>query len=634
MKRKLHNLFLANAKLLWVLCFSLGLLACNRLSAQARFSATAPKSVPVNQNFQLNLTVENANGSNPRLPATNDFQVVGGPNTSTSVSISNGSMSQSVTYSYILHPKQEGTFKLGKASITVDGVTMQSNDLTIEVTKPQAQQPQAQQNPFDPFANDPFFGGGQQQNNQPQMSQADLQKQLKDDVFLRLVLSKSSVYKGEMITATYKLYFRQNLNGYQLDKSPAFDGFMSQEVDLDPKRRPGIENLNGKQYNTIELLKYNLYPQRTGNLQVASPEVNTVAQVAVRSRSNGFFDAFFNAGREQQVPLTLKSQTLTVSVKDLPEAGKPANFSGAVGKFNFETSLSSKDGKTDDPITYTIKISGTGNFKVIDAPGLTLPPAFEVYDPKVKDNINNSAGGMSGSKQYDYLIIPRQPGDYKIDSKSFSYFDPNAGKYFTVTSPEYALKITGAPSKNANAGLSINKQDVSILGQDIRYIKTNTPQFKTQGNSFFGSAGFTTMYATPFLLFIGLIVLKRRNETLAADVVGSKRRKALKLAKKRLSIAEKHCAQNDRKNFYDEVSRAIWGYLGNKLNIDMAELSKDNVEEKLLAKGVKAETITKLKDLINTCEMALYTPSGEHSELRNNYQNALNLIADLEDEIK
>ena len=164
--------------------------------------------------------------------------------------------------------------------------------------------------------------------------------------------------------------------------------------------------------------------------------------------------------------------------------GKPADFSGAVGKFNFETSLSSKEGKTDDPITYTVKISGTGNFKVIDAPGLKLPPAFEVYDPKVKENVNNSAAGMSGSKQYDYLIIPRQPGDYKIDAKSFSYFDPNAGKYITITSPEFPLKITGAPSKNANAGLSMNKQDVSILGQDIRYIKTNTPQFKKGRDSF------------------------------------------------------------------------------------------------------------------------------------------------------
>ena len=337
MEKKLHSLFFANTKFLWALCFSLGLLACNQLSAQARFSATAPKSVPVNQNFQLNLSVENANGSNPRLPAniTNDFQILNGPNTSTSVSIANGSMTQSATYSYILHPKQEGTFKLGKSTVTVDGVTMQSNELTIEVTKPVAQQPQSQ-NPFDPFANDPFFNGGQQQqNNQPQMSQAELQKQLKDDVFIRLSLSKSSVYKGEMLTATYKLYFRQNLNGYQLNKSPAFDGFLSQEVELDPKRRPTQENLNGKQYNTIELLKYNLYPQRAGNLQVASPEVNTVAQVAVQSRSRGFFDDFFNMGRAQQVPLTLEVPITGCKRKGFTTSGQARRFFGSGWQIQF-----------------------------------------------------------------------------------------------------------------------------------------------------------------------------------------------------------------------------------------------------------------------------------------------------------
>ena len=264
-----------------------------------------------------------------------------------------------------------------------------------------------------------------------------------------------------------------------------------------------------------------------------------------------------------------------------------------------------------------------------------MPPAFEVYDPKIKENISNGAGGSTGSKQYDYLIIPRQPGDYKIAGKSFSYFDPSAAKYITMTSPEYALKITGEASKNTNNGVaSMNKHDVALLGQDIRYIKTATPEFNKTGRTFFGSAGFAAMYSTPFLLFIGLVTLRRRNENMAADIVGTKRRKALKLAKKRLQVADKFLNSNDRKGFYDEVSKAIWGYLGNKLNIDMAELSKDNVEEKLVAKGVNPETVSKLKNIINTCEMALYAPVGENGEMKNNYGNALNLIADLEDEIK
>jgi hypothetical protein len=616
-----------------VFCFLI--FSCQQVWAQAKFYQTAPKSVPVNGNFQLNITLENANGTNLRPPVFNDFQVLGGPNTSTSMQWINGNVTQSVTYSYILRPKKEGAFKIGKAAINVSGANVESNELSIEVTKPVQQQQQTQQrqrNPFDPF-DDPFFN---QQEPEPEVSSADISKQVKDDVFVKLSVNKGSVYNGEMLTATYKLYFRQNLNGLNVSKAPAFEGFWSQEVELDPQRRPGVETYNGKQYNTVEILKYNLYPQRSGNLVVAPAEISAIAQVAVRSKSRNIFDDFFGTGHVQQVPLTLKTESATVNVKELPAAGKPADFSGAVGKFNFETSLSAKEGKTDDPITYTIKISGTGNMKLIDAPALKLPPAFEVYDPKVKDNVTNGPNGSTGSKQYDYLIIPRQPGEYKIDKHVFSYFDPAAGKYFTITSPEYALKITGEPSKNpnTNAPAVVSKQDVSVMGQDIRYIKTNTPQFDKSGSQFFASAGYIAAYTAPLFLFIGLLAAKRRNETLAADVVGTKRRRAIKLAKKRLGTADKYLKQADKKPFYDEVSRAMWGYLGDKLSMDMAELSKDNVEEKLSAKSVKPETIAKLISLINTCDVALYAPIGEGGEMKTNYETALNLIADLEDEIR
>lgn len=615
------------------LLFMLSTANCQSSTAQAKFYASAPKSVPQNSNFQLSFTIENGNGTNLKPPSVSDFQILGGPNTSTSMQWVNGNVSQSVTYNYILRPKNQGTFKIGKASIVVSGVTMESNELTIQVTAPVAQQ-QAQQrrqrNPFDPF-DDPFFNGGEPEEEEPQATSGDLEKQLKDEVFVKLIVNKNSAYKGEMLTASYRLYFRQNLSGFNVTKAPSFDGFWSQEVELDPQRKPSVENINGKQYNTVDILRYNLYPQRAGTLPVAGCEVSTVAQVQLRSRS--VFDFF---GRVQQVPLTLKTSSVNVNVKELPENGKPADFAGAVGKYKFETSLSSKDAKTDEPITYSLKISGTGNLKFVDAPVLIFPQEFEVYDPKIKENISNGAEGMSGTKQYDYLVIPRQPGDYTIEPKTFSWFDPSASRYFTTNSPEFTVKVTGEPSKNANAnvpGEVIAKEEVSLVGQDIRYIKTNTPKFE-KGNPFFGSAGFVAMYSAPFLLFIGFMVAKRRNEDLAADVIGTKRRRALKLAKKRLSLAAKHLAKTDKKNFYDEVSRATWGYLGDKLNIDMAELSKDNVEEKLLARNAKAETISKLKSLLNTCELALYAPIGEGGEMKQNFDTAMNLMADIEDEVK
>jgi len=624
-------------KSLFVLGVVLCAFSCQQVFGQVKFSISAPASVPVNQAFQLNVTLENGNSSGaPRLGAMPDFQLVGGPSTSNNFSLINGSMSQSVIYSYYLKPKQEGTFKIGKASITVNGVNMESNELTVNVGKAVAQQ-QQQQRAYDPF--DPF-GQQQQQQPEPQVSDGEIAREAKDNVFFRLEINKGSVYDGEMLTATYKLYIAPNfgLSITKMDKIPAFEGFLSQEVEMDPKRQPVIVTLNGKQYKELDLFKYNLYPQRSGNVKVPSAEIGVVAQVQVRSRSRNFFDDFFNGGnRIQQIPLDLKTETGMVNVKALPENGKPADFSGAVGKFNFETSISGKEGKTDDPITYTVKVSGTGNLKLIEAPKVTMPSAFEVYDPKTKENITNGTAGLTGSKQYDYLLIPRQPGEYKVDSHSFSYFDPTTGKYVTIKTPEYALKITGAPSKNMNTGAqaSVSKQDISLIGQDIRYIKTTTPVFNKTGGPFFGSAGFIGMYSAPALLFFLLIGLRKRNDNMAADVVGTKRRRAIKLAKKRLSIAEKHLKTNDKKAFYDEVSRATWGYLGDKLNIDMAELSKDNVEDKLQARNVNPETIAKLKALINTCEMALYAPvSDEHTEMKKNYDTAMNLIADLEDGIK
>jgi len=601
---------------------------------QVRFYAAAPKSVPVNSAFQLSFTVENSSAKQIKLPSLKDFKVVGGPNTSSSMQWVNGVTTQSVTYTYVLAPTKEGVFKIGKAAMEIEGVMMESNELNIEVTKAVAQQQQqAQRQPWDPFADDPFFGGGRQRQPEPQVSQEELQKQVKSDVFVKLLVSKNSVYKGEMVTATYRLYFRQNLNGFNVTKAPAFDGFWNQEVELDPKRKQEVETINGKQYYAVDILKYNLYPQRDGNLTVPTAEVSTVAQVAVKGRSRNIFDDFFG-GRAVEVPLTLKTNSATVQVKDLPIAGKPDGFYGAVGKYNFETKLSNSKAKTDEPVTYTVKISGTGNLKFIELPELNWPEEFEVYDPKLKESITNGAAGLTGSKQADYLIIPRMPGDYKIEANHFSYFDPNAGKYFTINSPEFTVKVTGEPSKTvAETPADDNKKEVKALGKYIRFIKTKTPDFST--NYFaFGSWPFAALYTSPIFLFIGLIALKRRHENLELDVVGSKRRKALKLARKRLQVAEKHIAPKNKKEFYTELSQAIWGYLSHKLSIDMAELSKDNVEEKLAAKNIQLDKISRLKQLISTCELALYAPVGEGDAMKQNYELALNIIVDLEDEIK
>ena len=605
------------------------------IQAQVRFSASAPKSVGVNQNFQVDYTIEN--GSAKTLePSFGDFQVLSGPNPTQQFQLGNGHMSQSVVYSYVLHPKKEGAFKIGKAKASVEGVSMESNELTITVTGPvQQQAQQRRRDPFDPFGDDddPFTAMQQQmqqqmqQSQQPQKSTADVDKLIRDNVFLRMETDKNNVYIGERITATIRIYFKFNFGNAAPSKAPTFDGFWSQEVQDKKEQKPKVETYNGQQYYALDLMKYNLYPQRSGALSITPAEINMVVQAPVGRTFFG--DQYAN------VPFKTTTGTATINVKEVPTAGKPADYNGAVGKFNYEVRISSKEGKTDNALTYTVKLSGTGNLKTIELPKPQFPDGFEAFDPKVKDDVINTAAGMSGSIQYDYLVIPHQPGDYKIPGTSFSYFDPSAGKYFTQSSPELALAISGAPSQNPNTGQSalVNKEDVSALHSDIRFIKTHA-DLRKAGQPLFGSLGYTGLIGAPLLLFIGLFFVRRRNEDLAADVIGAKRRRATKLAKKRLATADKHLAKGDKQAFYDEVSRAMWGYLGDKLTIDHSQLSKDNVEEKLLAKNVKAETIAKLKALINTCELALYSPVGAGDEMRQNYNAAIDLIADLEDEIK
>jgi tetratricopeptide (TPR) repeat protein len=603
--------------------------ACTFAQAQVKFSASAPKSTPVNQQFQLNYTVENGSASAISSPALTDLKIVGGPYETQSFQF-NGKLTRSTTYSYVVQPIKEGTFKIGKATAKIEGVNMESNELTITVTGPVKQQAQ-RRDPFDPFGffdQDPF----QQQTRQPsqkelQDQEAQNQKILKQNVFIRLVPGKGDLYVGERTTATLRLYFSAGygIANCALSMAPSFESFWSQDVQMPKGEKPRQETINGQKYNVVDIQIYNLYPQRAGTLKSSSAQLEIIVQAPVNN-----FIGYQNFRMKADCP------GIAFNVKDLPTAGKPKDFAGAVGQYTYSAKLSSSEDKTDNAVTYSVIISGTGNLKTIALPKPEFPDGFEVFDPKVKDDVTNSAAGMSGSKQYDYLVIPRQPGDYKIPASSFSYFDPSAGRYISLSSPELSLKVTGEPSQNPNSGTGAvaSKEDISALHSDIRYIKTKAGDLNKGNRPFFGSVAYIGLLATPFLLFIGLIFVKRRNEDLAADLVGAKRRRATKLAKKRLSAAEKHLSKNDKPAFYDEVSRAIWGYLGDKLNIDQSQLSKDNVEEKLLSKNVKTESIAKLKGLIHTCEIALYAPVGGEDEMKQDYNIAVALITDLEDEIK
>lgn len=606
------------------------LAACHFTQAQVKFSGSAPASVGVNQQFQVTYTLENGEAANITRPNAPDFQIIRGPERSKQLISINGHSFLINSYSYVLQPKKEGSFKIGKVSVALQGGgNMESNEMVVTVTPPVKQQAQRPRNPMDPWGLLEQMDFEDEEPQQPQATSKDDQKILKENVFIRLITDKNSAYMGEKMTATMRLYFRQGFGiaQYAIPKAPTFDGFWSQEVQMPKDLKPHMETVNGQQFNVIDLQIYNLYPQKTGTLKVSPAEFEMIVQAPVQQ---GWYRGI------QNFKLKTESNGLNLVAKELPSAGKPADFSGAVGQFTYSAKLSAAEGKTDNAITYSVKISGAGNLKTIELPKLEMPDGFEVFDPKIKEDISNTAAGMSGSKQYDYLVIPRLPGEYKVPATSFSYFDPAAGKYITLNSPEQTLKITGEPSQNLNGGIAggTSKEDISALHSDIRYIKTKAENLEKTNKPFFGSFSFTALLTSPALLFLALIFVKKKNEDLAADIVGAKRRRATKLAKKRLSAAEKHLSKNDKTAFYDEVSRAIWGYLGDKLSIDQSQLSKDNVEEKLLAKNVKADSIATLKSIINTCELALYSPVGAGDEMKQNYNAAVTLITDLEDEIK
>lgn len=625
------------------LLFLIFLSSCSSLLvAQTKFYATANKQVPVNQNFQVNFTIENGEARSFNPPTFKDFQVLSGPNSSQSMSFINGSVSSSQTYSFILRPKKEGVFKIGKATVNVAGANLESTELTIEVTQAVQQQAQQQRqrgfNPFgfgDPFEDDPFFSdpfGQQQQEPEPQVNQSDIQKDIKENTFLRIALSNNSVYQGEQLTATLKLYFSYSLGNLQLTKAMGLEGFWNQEIQIDPNQKPRIEEYNGKKYHVVDIQKYTLFPQRSGTLTLSAAEISAIAQVQVQSGRRNIWSMF--GGNLQNVPFKISSNTASVNVKELPSANKPASFNGAVGEYFFNSKLSASATKTDEPVTLTTTISGKGNLKFVEMNKPQLPDGFEVYDPKVKENISNNDAGFSGSKQYDFLIIPRQPGNYKIPAVEFSFFNPQTQKYITLSSQEFLLNVSGEPSGITGTVITSNNTTVNKLGSDIRYIKTSMPSYEVQQSTLPAKVGFAAAYVSPLLLLFMFIAVKRKNDASGKDIIGTKRKKALSVARKRLTAANKLQKNGNKKEFYDEVSRATWGYLADKFSIEMSALCKENVGEKLTSKKVKPETLQRLYKLLNTCEIALYAPVSEVGEMKENYDVAINLIADLEDEIK
>lgn len=594
--------------------------ADNIFAQDPSFTATVNNNpVAVGQQFQLSFRLEGS-GKNFQPPSLSEFQILSGPNQSTSMQYINGVMSQSLTYSYILVGTKEGTFRIGPASIEVNGKKITSSPVNITIKA----------------------GAGAQGNSGTQ-GEDNIYKQLSDNVFLLASVNKTNVYKGEPVVVTYKLYTRLNLGNYGVSKVPSFTGFWAKDVDLPEQLQFSNESYNGIIFRTAEVKKTVLFPQQTGTLTIDPMEAEVIARVQSQKRGgNNPFDRFFNDpffndpffSGWQDLKHAMKSNSLKINVKPLPSANVPAGFSGAVGKYNFETSVDHKEVQANDPINLKVKISGNGNLDLIQGPEINFPPNMEIYDPKITDNINVTGSGVSGSKTFEYLIIPRVPGEYTIDPITFTYFDLNKNQYEILTSSEFELKIkkgTGQISTVTDPG---SRADFQLLGKDILFIKTTPPDFKDVNKTFFGSAGFYALAGAPLLLFLGIIFYRKKQEEAESDVVLSKKRKATAMARKRLSKAKEFMQAANKNQFYEEIQRALWGYVSYKLSINVSDLSRENVKNIMQQHNVNIDDTNEFVSIIDKCEFARYAPPHEDEAMETLYEEATGIITKIEGQIR
>jgi len=587
------------------------------VTAQTLTARTESNTVAVGQEFQIDYSL-NASGTNFTPPAFTGFEA-SGPMTGQSVSIVNGSYSQSVTYSYYLIPKSEGTFTIGPASITCAGKTVTSNSLTIKVVKGSpGNSPQ------------PATASSQPGNSNPTAA-TDVSGE-NSNLFIRIEPSKTKMYEGEEVTATIKIYMRVSVESVQPQDAPAFSGFYSEDVTPTNKGQlaPTRATVNGVSY-MVGILKQNvLFPQHTGKIKIEPFTAQCIVDQPVKT--NNIFAQFFG-GSYKRVQYNVKSESTAVEVMPLPKTEKA--FSGAVGEFTLKGELDKNKVKANDAINLTITISGNGNLKLIDTLPLKFPSDFDRYDPKISDHFTINASGVSGTRTFNYLLVPRHPGNYKIPPVEFTYFNPKKKAYVTLSIPEMNIDVAKGDNTNSSVTVSgpVNKEDIKVIGSDIRYIHAGHEAFYRTDDFFLYSFPFYAGILAPILTFLGFIIARRRYVEMNKDTLAVKKRGATRMAQKRLKIAHKSIATGNKEVFYAELLSALNGYFSNKFSIPLADLSRDTISASLTQKNVSPETIQMANKTLDDCEFARYAPATVTGNLEEVYASAVKLLTQLEDEI-
>ena len=604
---------------LWIvlawLCIS------SALADDVQFTASVSQStVPLGQAFQLVYNINSRKVKEVRMPdLSGHFEVVAGPYTSHSsnTSIINGSISSSYSYmvTYTLIGRKEGTFNIPAGTATVNGTTYNSNAVKVKVI------------PADASPN--MQNGGVQESNA-----ATSQQFGKDDLFLLPIVSHTSVMEQEAVMITYKLYMRVDVVSIPDIQIPDFKGFVMNDMNVSESERNQLEHYKGRNYNTYILKRMLLFPQHSGRITIEPLKLNAMVRVLVpQQRQRSIFDSFFDS--YQELKKSLSSGSVTINVKPLPTP-KPADFCGGVGSFQLSVKADKTELKENEPISFNINLSGTGNLKYMKNPEIKLPADFEVYEPAVNNEFKAGENGMIGSKRIEYMAIPRHSGEFVVPGLKYSYYDLKAGAYRTLTTAPITLKVAkGDGTQSSVVANFADKEQVRALASDIRYIKTEGVTVKPRKALWTGSFSFWLSYLLPLAVMVLLTLFFRKQVRENADVALSRTKRAHKVACRRLKKAEEYLKKGDKVPFYDETLKVLWGYLCDKFSMPLSELNKDNVAAALQQHQVSQPDIDDFMKLLGACEFERFAPlTDSQAAMDKIYNTTVSMIMRLENTVK
>lgn len=589
--------------------------------AGVNIKAQAPDVVEEGEQFRLSFTINTQDVSSFSFPETlNNFSIDNGPSQSSqsSFQIINGkaSHSSSITYTYILSALKKGTYTLPAAVAVIDGKKVKSNSVRIEVM--------------------PSSGGqnntsGQRSGSQHLGMQQAGEKITGKDLFITVTASKHKLYEQEAVVLTYKLYSLVNISQL-MGGMPELEGFHTQEVQLPQQKQLKMERHNGRTYGTVVWRQYVLFPQRSGKLTI--PSIKFEGIVVQQNRNIDPIDAFFGGGSAMvEVKKTIKAPAVTLDVMALPKP-QPANFSGGVGHFDISAHITPDEIKSNDALTLQLKVSGSGNIKLLKTPKVNFPADFESYDAKVTDQIKATSSGVQGTKVFDYLAVPRHPGNYDVPAVEFCYFDTKSNNYKTIKTQPFKLQVKKGNHGPVSDATYTEGEDVKQIATDVRYIHRGNVHLKKPGETFFASTQQALCYIIPLLLAVILGIAFRKKAAEQSNIALYRGKAANKVASKRLKKAAALMNASQTAAFYDEILKGVWGYVSDKLNISVAELSKDNVSEKLQQKGVQPDEINTLLQVIKECEFARYAPADQVRPMTEIYNTVATVIKQIESTIK